>query len=194
MRDPQQAHNPLALYRRENPVDTTVIQGDCKSVLQTLPHESVDFVLTDPPYLGHYKDRYGRTLANDDDPAAVVGAYSELYRVLKPNRFCISFCGYPKLDAFVHAWTEAGFDTVGHIVWPSPMFPASASSRLLMSPLTFSRPGDLVLDPFSSSSSTWVAAALSGRQYMGIDLEAKYVDLARRRLAGVLRAGKPVAV
>ena len=97
-----------------------VIQGDCKSVLQTLPSESVDFVLTDPPYLGRYKDRYGRTLANDDDPAAVVGAYAELYRVLKTNRFCISFYGYPKLDAFVHAWTEAGFDTVGHIVWPKP--------------------------------------------------------------------------
>ena len=29
-----------------------VIQGDCKAVLQTLPNESVDFVLTDPPYLG----------------------------------------------------------------------------------------------------------------------------------------------
>ncbi len=97
-----------------------VIQGDCKAVLQTLPSESVDFVLTDPPYLGRYKDRYGRTLANDDNPAAVVGAYAELYRVLKPNRFCISFYGYPKLDAFVHAWTEAGFDTVGHIVWPKP--------------------------------------------------------------------------
>lgn len=78
-----------------------VIQGDCKAVLQTLPSESVDFILTDPPYLGRYKDRFGRTLANDDDPAAVVGAYIELYRVLKDNCFCISFYAYPKLDAFV---------------------------------------------------------------------------------------------
>jgi hypothetical protein len=29
---------------------------------------------------------------------------------------------------------------------------------------------------------------LSGRRYMGLDLEAKYVELARRRLAGVDRA------
>jgi adenine-specific DNA-methyltransferase len=59
---------------------------------------------------------------------------------------------------------------------------------------TFSRPGDLVLDPFSGSGSTLVAASLSGRRYMGIDLEAKYVELARRRLAGVERAkGRRVA-
>lgn len=96
-----------------------VIHGDCNAVLRTLRGESVEFVLTDPPYLGRYRDRNGRTLANDDDPAAVVGAYAELYRVLKPDRFCVSFYGYTKLDAFAHAWTEAGFDTAAHIVWPS---------------------------------------------------------------------------
>jgi adenine-specific DNA-methyltransferase len=53
---------------------------------------------------------------------------------------------------------------------------------------SFSRPGDLVLDPFSGSGSTLVAAALSGRRYFGIDLETKYVELARRRVAGVERA------
>ncbi len=88
------------ISERQTMLTQQVIQGDCKAVLRTLPSESVDFVLTDPPYLGRYKDRNGRTLANDDDPAAVVGAYAELYRVLKTNRFCISFYGYPKLDAF----------------------------------------------------------------------------------------------
>ncbi|HUA26167.1 MAG TPA: DNA methyltransferase [Steroidobacteraceae bacterium] len=120
MRDPQEAHNPKPYIGERTMLVQKVIQGDCKAVLRTLPNESVDFVLTDPPYLGRYKDRFGRTLANDDDPAAVVGAYAELYRVLENNRFCISFYGYPKLDAFVHAWTDAGFDTVGHIVWPKP--------------------------------------------------------------------------
>ena len=52
----------------------------------------------------------------------------------------------------------------------------------------FSRAGDLVLDPFSGSGSTLVSAALTRRDFLGIELEAKYVEHARRRIAGVHRA------
>jgi site-specific DNA-methyltransferase (adenine-specific) len=43
-----------------------VIQGDCTAVLKALPSESVDFVLTDPPYFVGYRDRSGRTIRNED--------------------------------------------------------------------------------------------------------------------------------
>jgi len=52
---------------------------------------------------------------------------------------------------------------------------------------TFTKPGALVLDPFSGSGSTAVAAALAGRNYLGIELEEKYCRIAERRLAGVRR-------
>jgi hypothetical protein len=97
------------------------------AVLPTLPSVSVDAVITDPPYLGRYKDRLGRILANDCNPAAVVGVYAELYRVLKPNSFCVTFYGYPKLGAFVRAWTDAGFNTVGQWSGANPMPPVPAS-------------------------------------------------------------------
>jgi len=44
-----------------------------------------------------------------------------------------------------------------------------------------------VLDPFSGSGTTAVAAALCKRDYLGIELEARYCDIARRRLLGVER-------
>lgn len=205
-----------------------IIRGDCLQVLSTLPVESIDFVLTDPPYLGRYKDRWGRTLANDDNPEAVVGAYAELYRLLRRDTFCVTFYGYPKLDAFVHAWTQAGFDTVGHIVWPKPYVSSSRFVRVahesayvlakgrpqkplqplrdvqsweysgnrlhptekavsILTPLiqSFSPRGGVVLDPFAGVGSTLVAAALSGRRYLGVELESKYVEHARRRLAAI---------
>ena len=37
-----------------------VISGDCLTVLPQLPAESVDMVLTDPPYLVRYQSRDGR--------------------------------------------------------------------------------------------------------------------------------------
>jgi DNA modification methylase len=47
----------------------------------------------------------------------VLGAFKDLYRVLKPNTFCVSFQGWSSASAFFSAWRLAGFMPVGHIVW-----------------------------------------------------------------------------
>ncbi|MEJ1962215.1 MAG: DNA methyltransferase [Gammaproteobacteria bacterium] len=208
-----------------------VIHGDCTQVLRTLPDEFVDLVVTDPPYFVRYKDRLGRTIANDGDPGSVLGAFTDVYRVLKPNSFCVSFYGWNSVAAFSNAWTTAGFRAVGHLVWHKsyassrrfvsahheqayllakgrPARPASPIPDVqpweytgnrahptekavsILAPLVraFSQPGDVVLDPFAGSGSSLVAAALSGRRYLGIELEARYVEHAQRRLAGVARS------
>lgn len=43
-------------------------------------------------------------------------------------------------------------------------------------------PGDLVLDPFSGSATTGVAAVRAGCRFLGIERDPAYVDLAARRL------------
>ena len=44
-------------------------------------------------------------------------------------------------------------------------------------------PGGIVLDPFTGSGSTGKAAVLEGFEFIGIEREAEYVDIARARIA-----------
>ena len=43
--------------------------------------------------------------------------------------------------------------------------------------------GGLVLDPFCGSGTTGVACVLEGRNFLGIEREEAYADIARRRIA-----------
>ena len=47
---------------------------------------------------------------------------------------------------------------------------------------TFSKPGDIVLDPFAGSGTTLVAARQLGRRAVGIELDPEYYRTARNRL------------
>jgi len=48
---------------------------------------------------------------------------------------------------------------------------------------TYTLAGEVIVDPFAGSGTTLRAAQLLGRRYIGCDLSAEYVDIARRRLA-----------
>jgi site-specific DNA-methyltransferase (adenine-specific) len=41
--------------------------------------------------------------------------------------------------------------------------------------------GDLILDPFTGSSTTGIAAALHGRKFVGVDMEQEYLELSKKR-------------
>jgi DNA modification methylase len=208
-----------------------IVQGDCVQVLKTLPGASVDLVVTDPPYLVNYRNRSGQTITNDNrSSAGVLAAFSDAYRVLKPDSFCVCFYGWNRVDEFFSAWRKAGFRPVGHIVWQKnyassagflqarheqayllvkgdPDRPAKPIADVraweytgnkahptekavsILTPLieAFSKPGDLVLDPFSGSGSTAVASLLSGRRYIGIEIEDRYCRQSRNRLAGAAK-------
>jgi adenine-specific DNA-methyltransferase len=95
----------------------TVMLGDCIALMNRLDAESVDFILTDPPYITHYRSRDGRRVANDDNDRWLQPAFAEMFRILKPDAFCVSFYGWNKIDLFMAAWRSAGFRIAGHIVF-----------------------------------------------------------------------------
>jgi adenine-specific DNA-methyltransferase len=87
--------------------------------LPELQAESVDMVLTDPPYLVSYSGRWdgGREVIDgDSDPSWVQPVFNELWRVLKPNALCLSFYGWPHAEVFLGTWKKLGFRPVSLVV------------------------------------------------------------------------------
>jgi len=207
-----------------------IICGESANVLSECSSNSIDLVVTDPPYLCNYKDRFGRTVANDDSPEAVLKVFDQIYRVMKQDSYCVSFYGWTGIIDFAHKWEECGFKVVGHIAWAkkytsktrylnyqhesafvlakgNPEAPSNPINDVqpweytgnkshptekavnVVKPLiqSFSNIGDIVLDPFCGAGSVPVASALTDRQYIGIELEQKYCNITRQRLAGVER-------
>ena len=95
-----------------------IINGDCVSVMPQLDAGSMNFVLTDPPYVARYKSRDGRTVPNGDNFAWLKPAFAEIYRVLTCDSFCVSFYGWPNAHRFLAAYHAAGFRIAGHFVFP----------------------------------------------------------------------------
>ena len=48
--------------------------------------------------------------------------------------------------------------------------------------ISWSRPGDVVLDPFCGAATTCKAALLSHRRYIGFEVHEPYYELALRRM------------
>lgn len=57
--------------------------------------------------------------------------------------------------------------------------PLEIMERLVLSS---TQPGDVILDPFSGSGTTGVAAVKHGRKYIGFDIDASFNRIARKRI------------
>ncbi|HHE2878397.1 TPA: DNA methyltransferase [Escherichia coli] len=93
------------------------VLGNCIDVMARIPDNAIDFILTDPPYLVGFRDRFGRTIAGDKTDEWLQPACNEMYRVLKKDALMVSFYGWNRVDRFMAAWKNAGFGVVGHLVF-----------------------------------------------------------------------------
>jgi DNA modification methylase len=96
-----------------------IYNGDCVVGMQCLANESVDCVITDPPYLVNYKDRDGRSVAGDSSYNAkwLDPACAEMFRVLKNNSYAVVFYGANHIEKFVIGFKKAGFRIAGNFAF-----------------------------------------------------------------------------
>jgi site-specific DNA-methyltransferase (adenine-specific) len=72
------------------------------------------------------------------------------------------------------------------VQWHPCQMPLKLLARIIKAS---SNPGDLVMDPFSGSATTLVAAAVLGRNYLGFEIDPKYVELGQKRINEMLDSG-----
>jgi site-specific DNA-methyltransferase (adenine-specific) len=103
----------MTIVREETIGGCRLIQADCLEVLSTLEANSVDSIVTDPPYgLGFL----GRSWDKVDTPFRA-DFWQEVKRVLKPGGHMVVFSGTRTYHRMATAVEDAGFEVRDQIQW-----------------------------------------------------------------------------
>ncbi len=100
----------------------TIIHGDCLQILRKLPDNSIDAIITDPPYRIAYhgtrrkdKTRWFKPIANDAAP--YIWWLHDAARVLKPGGALLCFTRYDTEETFRFAIRLAGLEPKTQVIW-----------------------------------------------------------------------------
>lgn len=213
-----------------------LLQGDCMELMNNIPNESIDLVLTDIPYNEVNREDNGLRKLDKENADILtfdlINFLEQLYDKAKST--IIIFCGKEQVS-IIHSYfndkQKKGKGTVRQLIWeksnPSPMngqhiylsgvenaiwfkkrggtfnahckntvfkYPIGRSklhptekNHLLLQELILdnSNENDLILDPCMGSGSTGVVALKNNRNFLGIELNQNYFEIAKNRLEGL---------
>ena len=213
-------------------------KDDCLEVMKTIANESIDLIITDPPYLIKYKTNYRKNkthdfcseILNDDNYALISNYIKECYRILKDNTAMYMFCNCDRVDYFKQELEKTGFKIKNMIIWVKNNWTAGDlkaqfgkqyeilflvnKGRCLFNGkritdvwnfdrvsgnkqvhqnqkpldlleqciLKHSKENDVVFDGFMGSGSTGIACKHTNRRFIGIELDDKYFEIAKKRI------------
>lgn len=216
-------------------------QGNCLELMKQIPNESVDLVLTDPPYGISRNSNFGTmnrqgTYFGEWDTARKELDYLEMISLkTKKGGHVVMFNSVENIGVIMHKMNNLGFDFKNVIVWnkSNPM-PRNRDRRLVTctelgvlftkkgAKWTFNRTddkynrnvfnfpivsgkkrkhptqkpvefmeeliriftnvNDTVLDCFAGSGSTGVACVNTNRNFIGMELDKGYFEIANQRI------------
>lgn len=100
-------------------IENTVIHGDSLTVLRRMEPESVDAIVTDPPYGINYESQTGARVLNDKAP--FIWFLYDAFRVLKPGSSgrgtLVCFTRWDVQQVFIDAMKLAGFIVKSEVIW-----------------------------------------------------------------------------
>ena len=214
-----------------------LLQGDCMELMQNIPNNSVDLVLTDIPYnVVNRNDNGLRNLDKDNADILTFDLQEFLEQIYsKTKSTIIIFCSKEQVSiihSFFNEKQKKGKGTVRQLIWeksnPSPMngqhiylsgienaiwfkkrggtFNAHCKNTVFKYPigrsklhpteknhslleeliLDNSNENDVVFDPCMGSASCGVACINTNRNFLGMELDQNYFEIARKRLGELL--------
>lgn len=101
----------LSVIRAPRDVKFTLHNGDCLDVLRTMPENSVDSIVTDPPYGLSFMGKKW----DYDVPSEAI--WRECLRVLKPGGHLLAFAGTRTQHRMAVRIEDAGFEIRDLIAW-----------------------------------------------------------------------------
>ena len=184
----------------------TIIRGNCIEVLKTLPDASVDLVVTDGLMALHECYRTLKKNSNaymflDIKHLPIVRMFIEQYTPYTIRDFLVwdkvhigMGRGFRKQHELI-AVLEKGMPAYNKLGLPNVLrqkrvntadHPHKKPVELMEALIRqSSQPGDIVLDPFSGTGTTCLAAKKLGRKFVGIELEELYYKLAMARIGAL---------
>ena len=93
---------------------TTILTGDSREKLKELEDESIDALVTDPPYLINFM---GKDWDKENSPAADASFWEEVLRVMKPGAHGLVFGHSRQHHRVMTALEDAGFEIRDCLMW-----------------------------------------------------------------------------
>ena len=223
-----------------------LINGNCLDTLKNIPNESIDLIVTDPPYPTTSRGNAGNSggmLQKDINKKGKVFTYNninckeyapEFYRVLKDGSHCYVMTNHINLIDMLNTFTDVGFHFIKSLIWNKGnkimgqyymsqyeyilFFRKGKGKKInncgtsdilsipnkktkdkdgknihdtekpieLMEVLVnnSSQENELILDPFMGVGSTGIACIKNNRNFIGIEIDENYFNIAKERMGG----------
>lgn len=227
-------------------------QGDCLEIMKNIPSESIDLIVTDPPYKTTSRGNAGNSggmLQKEINKKGQVFNFNdiecekyapEIYRVLKNGSHCYIMTNHINLIHILNTFTANGFHFIKSLIWdkgnkimgqyymsqfeyilffrkgkgikinncgtsdilsiPNKKLKDTNGKNLhdtekpveLMKILieNSSKEQELVLDPFMGIGSTGVASIKTNRNFIGVELDENYFNIAKQRIENIKKVGE----
>ena len=116
----------VPFYKNDN---VTLYHADCMAVMRQMPDESIDLIVTDPPYRctarggsgnmgGYWTNSNAKSgvifQQNDISPKSYL---PEFYRILKDGTHCYIMINHVNLIEMLNTATACGFKFIKSLIW-----------------------------------------------------------------------------